>query len=428
MIRPLAAFLRALDAARTAGTLARTVRLLARQLDNAHLLAASEGSRADRAELRVAELERALQDWREASGELAAEQPADDPLPSVLDAGEAPIPLVLTDSAREADIQRDRADALQRALQACEVELQQTRAQLRQTEAAAGAHVATIDRLEAARTTLAERHEEAERQLHQGIAKAKAENERLREQIAAAHRAAHAPARSLEERADIARRAWDESPPADPGPVEWDELPLAGQAAWCAVVRACDTSAAAEQIPGVAAARTLSRLECSICPYVARELDEEAGDKCPNCGSKLAEVEPCDACGKPARGAERTDGPAPLCGDCARKHAPAPAPARSKIAGPWHVDPKDGDLVRDIVGQSPDFVAAVMRGETADFEARAWNWNTAIHVDEYRTEEDAKNGADQALRAYGWTLQDAVTEIEPPPPTRPSERTATRTT
>ena len=107
---------------------------------------------------------------------------------------------------------------------------------------------------------------------------------------------------------------------------------------------------------------------------------------------------------------------------------PAPAPARSKIAGPWHVDPKDGDLVRDIVGQSPDFVAAVMRGETADFEARAWNWNTAIHVDEYRTEEDAKNGADQALRAYGWTLQDAVTEIEPPPPTRPSERTATRTT
>lgn len=57
MTRPLAALLHILDAARTAGTLVRTVRILARQLDNAHLLAASEGARADRAELRVAELE-----------------------------------------------------------------------------------------------------------------------------------------------------------------------------------------------------------------------------------------------------------------------------------------------------------------------------------------------------------------------------------
>ena len=272
MIRPLATFLRALDAARTAGTLARTVRVLARQLDNAHLLAASEGARADRAELRVAELEAQTRDWAELSGELAREQPTADPLPSVLDAGEAPIPLVLTDSAREADIQRDRADALQRALQACEVELQQTRAQLRQTEAAAGAHIATISA--------------------------------LREAIAAAHRAAHAPA-------------------------------------------------PAEQIPGVAAARTLSRLECTICPYVARELDEEAGDKCPACGSKLAEVESCDACGKPARDGERT-------------------------------------------GEAEAVLLCRACAHTAERE--------------------------EAARAT------AGTEIEPPPPTRPSERTATRTT
>ena len=302
MIRPLATFLRALDAARTAGTLARTVRLLARQLDNAHLLAASEGSRADRAELRVAELERALQDWREASGELAAEQPADDPLPSVLDAGEAPIPLVLTDSAREANIQRDRADALQRALQACEVELQQTRAQLRQTEAAAGAHIATISA--------------------------------LREAIAAAHRAAHAPA-------------------------------------------------PAEQIPGVAAARTLSRLECTICPYVARELDEEAGDKCPACGSKLAEVESCDACGKPARDGQRT-GEAEavlLCGRC-RAKAEAEEAARTSAT-----------LTLAAHGNDPQ------RGTAATAAYRA---------------------TIEAARATAGT--------DDPPPTRPSERTATRTT
>ena len=80
-------------------------------------------------------------------------------------------------------------------------------------------------------------------------------------------------------------------------------------------------AAPAEQIPGVAAARVLRRLECTICPYVAREIDEEAGDKCPACGSKLAEVESCDACGKPVRGAYRT-GEAEavlLCWGCARK-------------------------------------------------------------------------------------------------------------
>ena len=168
MIRPLAAFLHVLDAARTAGTLARTVRVLARQLDNAHLLAASEGARADRAELRVAELENEIRDWREASGELAREQPAADPLPDLTDAGEAPIPLVLTDSAREADIQRDRADALSASLRAAELDLIKLReAKLaveiradglreraeqaerdRDTNArAAGAHIATIEDL-----------------------------------------------------------------------------------------------------------------------------------------------------------------------------------------------------------------------------------------------------------------------------------------
>ena len=313
MIRPLATFLRALDAARTAGTLARTVRVLARQLDNAHLLAASEGARADRAELRVAELEAQTRDWAELSGELAREQPTADPLPSVLDAGEAPIPLVLTDSAREADIQRDRADALQRALQACEVDLTTQRALAdswarraieleteRDANArAAGAHIATI--------------------------------ERLQEQIAAAHRAAHAPA-------------------------------------------------PAEQIPGVAAARTLSRLECTICPYVARELDEEAGDKCPACGSKLAEVESCDACGKPARDGERT-GEAEavlLCGRCTCK-AEAEEAARATAVTEIEPPPR-------IASRSVRYEAVMRRSD------------------------EINAGTDD------------------PPPTRPSERTATRTT
>lgn len=237
MIRPIAAFLHVLDAARTAGTLARTVRLLARQLDNAHLLAASEEARADRAELRIAELEAAIADWERDSG-------AEPNLPDLRDAGEAPIPLVLTDSAREADIQRDRADSLFASLRACEVDL----AKMREAKLAAEIR-ADVQR---------ERAEQAERERDAAARTAGAHIatiEALREQIAAARRAAHAPARSLEERADIARRAWDESPPADPGPVEWDELPPAGQAAWCAVVRACDTSAVpAEQIPGVPAA------------------------------------------------------------------------------------------------------------------------------------------------------------------------------
>ncbi len=177
MIRPLATFIHVLDAARTAGTLARTVLVLSRQLDNAHLLAASEEARADRAELRVAELEAQTRDWAELSGELAREQPTADPLPSVLDAGEAPIPLVLTDSAREADIQRDRADSLAASLRAAELDLIKLRAELekvaerkiaadiradvqrerakqaereRDTNArAAGAHIATIEDLRA---------------------------------------------------------------------------------------------------------------------------------------------------------------------------------------------------------------------------------------------------------------------------------------
>jgi len=148
---------RLIEAATNARTLARTVRILARQLDNAHLLAASEEARADRAELRVAELEAETRDWAELSGDLAAEQPAADALPDLTDASEAPIQI---EPPPDAYHERDRADRLQAMLQACEVDLVTARAQLQQTERAAGAHVATI--------------------------------EALREQIAAAHRAAHA--------------------------------------------------------------------------------------------------------------------------------------------------------------------------------------------------------------------------------------------
>ena len=251
---------RALETLTTAGTLARTVLVLARQLDHAHLLAASEGARADRAELRVAELEAQTRDWAELSGELAAEQPADDALPDLTDAGEAPIPI---EPPPDAYHERDRADRLQAMLQACEVELATARAQLQQTERSAGAHLRTIEEL-----------------------RAQIENS----------------ATSADRAVGTAMLGWMAAP--------------------------------AEQIPGVAAARVLRRLECTICPYVAREIDEEAGDKCPACGSKLAEVESCDACGKPVRGAYRT-GEAEavlLCWGCARKAEAEEAARPPRIA------------------------------------------------------------------------------------------------
>lgn len=111
--------------------LARTVRLQAHQLDHLHLLAASEECRADRAEERVAELELQLADWREASGELVAEEEAAD----LRDAGEearSPLPSC---TCHEADIQRGRAEQAERE---------------RDTNArAAGAHIATIEDLRA---------------------------------------------------------------------------------------------------------------------------------------------------------------------------------------------------------------------------------------------------------------------------------------
>ena len=241
--RPMiTALLRYLHDLADARRLARTVHLLTRQLDHAHLAAASEEARADRAEERVAELETQLADWREASGELVAEQAADLPDLEPADDSGPPSPLPADPYAR-AEVQAKRADAAERHRLAAEAhaadlesELATVRAQLQQTERAAGAHLATI--------------------------------EELREQIAAAHRAAHAPARSLEARAEIAWRAWDEAPDSAPGgapPPEatgWDSVYPGAKAAWRAVVRACDTSAApAEQIPGVAAADALTESE-----------------------------------------------------------------------------------------------------------------------------------------------------------------------
>ena len=225
-----------------ARTLARTVLVLSRQLDHAHLAGQIEEARADRAEERVAELEAETRDWREASGELVAEQAADLPDLEPADDSGPPSPLPADPYAR-AEVQAKRADAAERHRLAAEAhaadlesELATVRAQLQQTERAAGAHLATI--------------------------------EELREQIAAAHRAAHAPARSLEARAEIAWRAWDEAPDSAPGgapPPEatgWDSVYPGAKAAWRAVVRACDTSAApAEQIPGVAAADALTESE-----------------------------------------------------------------------------------------------------------------------------------------------------------------------
>ena len=260
--------------------LARTVLVLSRQLDHAHLAGQIEEARADRLEERVAELEAETRDWSTLSGELVAEQAAAD-LPDLEPADDSgpPSPLPADPYAR-AEIERERADAAERrlaaeahaadlenelattseraarlsarlsvvalereeqiqradglaqTLQSCGAELATTRAQLRQTERSAGAHLATI--------------------------------EDLREQIAAAH----APARSLEARAEIAWRAWDEAPDSAPGgapPPEatgWDSVYPGAKAAWRAVVRACDTSAApAEQIPGVAAADALTESE-----------------------------------------------------------------------------------------------------------------------------------------------------------------------
>ncbi len=156
MIRPIAAFLHALDAALDAGTLSRTVLVLSRQLDHAHLAGQIEEARADRAEERVAELELQLADWREASGELVAEQAAAD-LPDLEPADDSgpPSPLPADPYAR-AEIQAKRADAAERHRLAAEThaadlenELATVRAQLRQTERSAGAHMRTIEELRA---------------------------------------------------------------------------------------------------------------------------------------------------------------------------------------------------------------------------------------------------------------------------------------
>jgi hypothetical protein len=234
MIRPLAAFLHALDAARTAGTLSRTVLVLSRQLDNAHLLAASEGARADRAELRVAELEAQTRDWAELSGELAAEQPAADALPDLTDA--AP-PLATPDPLRETDYQRDRADSLMRTLHATEAvvldlrgrlataerEAKEARAQLAQTERAAGAHIATISA--------------------------------LREQIAAAHRAAHGVVVDRQIPRVASAVTENQMYIADGKTGNPTEEPCDPESCHGCANEALLRAAAAEQIPGVAATR-----------------------------------------------------------------------------------------------------------------------------------------------------------------------------
>jgi len=240
---------RLIEAATNARTLARTVRILARQLDNAHLLAASEEARADRAELRVAELEAETRDWAELSGDLAAEQPAADALPDLTDASEAPIQI---EPPPDAYHERDRADRLQAMLQACEVDLVTARAQLQQTERAAGAHVATI--------------------------------EALREQIAAAHRAAHAI-----------------------GPV------ASFEGDWCiphGIHKCRHCSTPAEQIPGVAAAT----------PYAIWSAEYDAAEAArvlaPLAGKLTPDV--CDACRRSTFDGQRT-GEAEavlLCGRC----------------------------------------------------------------------------------------------------------------
>jgi len=172
-----------LNSALDAVKLARTVRIMARQLDHAHLAGRLEEARADRAEERadlefrraqayaeslvsftdgartlrdrIAELENQIQDWREASGELAAEQAADLPDLEPADDSGPPSPLPADPYAR-AEVQAKRADAAERHRLAAEAhaadlesELATVRAQLQQTERAAGAHLATIEGLRA---------------------------------------------------------------------------------------------------------------------------------------------------------------------------------------------------------------------------------------------------------------------------------------
>lgn len=63
--------------------------------------------------------------------------------------------------------------------------------------------LAEVERLESARATLAERHQEAERQLHQGIARAKAETDRLKQREADIIEACEHVADGGQYRADI---------------------------------------------------------------------------------------------------------------------------------------------------------------------------------------------------------------------------------
>jgi len=158
--------------------LARTVLLQARQLDHLHLLAASEECRADRAEEqlatahdRIAELELQIADWRDASGELAAELAAAD-VPDLEDARDPPT--ALPDPWTAADVQRGRADSLEKQLEAANrraeheharADAQHARADDAELEAAAaarsaGAHLRTI-------VELRERLADALRAVHQ---------------------------------------------------------------------------------------------------------------------------------------------------------------------------------------------------------------------------------------------------------------------
>lgn len=171
--------------------LARTVLVLSRQLDHAHLAGQIEEARADRAEERVAELELQLADWREASGELVAEQAAAD-LPDLEPADDSgpPSPLPADPYAR-AEVQARRADAAERHRLAAEAhaadlesELATVRAQLQQTERSAGAHLATIERLG---------QEQNARDNHFA-----ATIERLQAQIKEARRAGHVPTVELQ--------------------------------------------------------------------------------------------------------------------------------------------------------------------------------------------------------------------------------------
>lgn len=102
------------------------------------------------------------------------------------------------------------------------------------------------------------------------------------------------------------------------------------------------------------------------------------------------------------------------------KMAAVPTPSEpaqpAKIAGPWAVD-DDGNTVRPIVGQEPDFAGTMCAETGGRWGGEAFDGITMIGKFE-GSRATVEGAIDATLRAAGWTLQDGPAEPEPVPGVR----------